>query len=140
MNEALKRLPHGAEFRFIDKFVTLDPGKSGSGCYTLRGTENFLRGHFPGDPLMPGVLLIEAAAQLAGCIAQCDPNIPPLPNLKLTAIRNAKITGSARPGQTIHLSAVILGRMDNLIQASAEATVDGKTILRTELTLSGGVG
>ena len=79
--ESLKLLPHGPEFRFIDRLLTLDPGTSGSAEYTVKGTEPFLRGHFPGEPLMPGVLLIEAAAQLAGVVAQSHPELPPLPGL-----------------------------------------------------------
>ena len=98
LTNALRALPHGPEFRFIDQLVALDPGVSGSGEYTVRGDEAFLRGHFPGDPLMPGVLLVEAAAQLAGVVAQSNPNIPPLSGLKLTALRGVKILGSARPG------------------------------------------
>ncbi|HEY3852989.1 MAG TPA: 3-hydroxyacyl-ACP dehydratase FabZ family protein [Verrucomicrobiae bacterium] len=137
MNEALAKLPHGPEFRFLDEVLTLEPGKSGTGQYTVRGDEPFLRGHFPGEPIFPGVLLVEAAAQLAGCVAQSDPSVPPLADLKLTAIRNAKITGTARPGQTLSLSTTILARMGNLIQASADATVDGVTVLRAELTLAG---
>src|SRR3954454_19207424 len=97
MNDALKLLPHGPEFRFLDRLVALDPGKSGAGEYTVRGDEPFLRGHFPGEPLFPGVLLLEAAAQLAGTVAQSDPQIPPLAGLKLTAMRGIKIVGTARP-------------------------------------------
>jgi len=69
---ALQRLPHGPEFRFIDRLIELEPGKRGVGQYTVRGDEPFLRGHFPGEPMMPGVLLVEAAAQLAGVLAQSD--------------------------------------------------------------------
>jgi 3-hydroxyacyl-[acyl-carrier-protein] dehydratase len=137
MNVAPDHLPHGPEFRFLDAVTELDPGKSGAGHYTVRGDEPFLRGHFPGEPIFPGVLLVEAAAQLAGCVAQSDPGIPPLRDLKLTAIRNAKITGTARPRQTIRLTATILARMRNLVQASAVATVDGVTVLQAELTLAG---
>lgn len=137
LTHALASLPHGPEFRFVDQLRTLDPGQSGAGEYTLRGDEAFLRGHFPGSPLMPGVLLVEAAAQLAGTVAQSDPAIAPLQNLRLTAIRGAKILGSARPGQTIQLEARILGRMGNLIQAQATAQVEGRLILQTEITLSG---
>jgi 3-hydroxymyristoyl/3-hydroxydecanoyl-(acyl carrier protein) dehydratase len=140
MNAALNRLPHGPEFRFLDDVTALEPGKSGAGQYTVRGDEPFLRGHFPGQPIFPGVLLIEAAAQLAGCVAQSDPDLPPLRDLKLTAIRNAKITGTARPGQTICLTATILARMASLVQASVSATVDGATVLQAELTLAGANG
>ena len=135
--KALAHLPHGTEFRFLDRLIALDPGKSGAGEYTLRGDEDFLRGHFPGHPLMPGVLLVEAAAQLAGTIAQSDPNIPPLKNLKLTAIRGAKILGAAIPGETIELEAKIVARMGNLIQAQATAQVNGRVLLQTEVVLSG---
>jgi 3-hydroxyacyl-[acyl-carrier-protein] dehydratase len=134
---ALTHLPHGPEFRFIERLVALDPGKSGAGEYLLRGDEPFLRGHFPGLPLMPGVLLVEAAAQLAGTIAQSDPNIAPLRNLKLTAIRGAKILGAAIPGETIQLEATIVGRMGNLVQAQATARVKDRVILQTEVVLSG---
>jgi|SRR5581483_3015860 3-hydroxyacyl-[acyl-carrier-protein] dehydratase len=134
---ALASLPHGPEFRFLDRLVSLEPGLSAIGEYTVRGDEPFLRGHFPGEPLFPGVLLVEAAAQLAGVIAQSDPQIPPMPGLKLTALRSVKIMGTARPGEVIRLEAVIAGRLGNLIQARASATVATLPVLRAELTLSG---
>ena len=137
LDTALQHLPHGPEFRFIDRLLTLDPGKHGVGEYTLRGDEPFLRGHFPGQPLMPGVLLIEAAAQLAGTVAQSDPQIPPMPGLKLTAIRGVKILGSARPGDVVRVEARVAGRLGNLVQAFASASVNGQTVLQAELTLSG---
>ncbi len=139
--EALSRLPHGPEFRFLDRLLELEPGKRGVGAYTLRGDEPFLRGHFPGDPLLPGVLLIEAAAQLAGVVAQSDPGIPPLRGLKLTALRGVKILGSARPGETLRVEAEVTGRMGNLVQAAARVELHGGGWMATaELTLSGTAG
>jgi 3-hydroxyacyl-[acyl-carrier-protein] dehydratase len=137
MHEALKSLPHGPEFRFLDGLQNLDPGKTGSGEYTVRGDEPFLRGHFPDQPIFPGVLLVEAAAQLAGTVAQSDPQIPPLAGLKLTAMRGIKILGTARPREVIKLEAKILNRLGNLIQAQVSATVNGQTVMQGELTLSG---
>ena len=134
---ALARLPHGAAFRFLDRLLSLEPGVRGTGEYRLRGDEAFLAGHFPGQPLLPGVLLIEACAQLAGVVAQSDPAVPPLPGLKLTAVRGAKITGSARPGQTVTLHAQVVGRMGRLLQAQATASVLGSLVLQCEVTLSG---
>ena len=136
-SKALARLPHGPEFRFLDRLLSLEPGKSGTGEYAVRGDEPFLRGHFPGRPMMPGVLLVEAAAQLAGVVAQSDPAIPRLPGLKLTAIRGAKILGSAKPGEIIRFEARLLGRMGNLVHAQATASVSARTVLQVELTLAG---
>jgi 3-hydroxyacyl-[acyl-carrier-protein] dehydratase len=135
--QALKCLPHGAEFRFIDRLLTLDPGKAGEAEYLVRGDESFLPGHFPGDPIFPGVLLAEAAAQLAGVVAQSDPTVPALKGLRLTALRNIKILGTARPGQSIHLAATVAGRMGHLIQAQVTASVAGEIVLTGEITLSG---
>jgi 3-hydroxyacyl-[acyl-carrier-protein] dehydratase len=137
LDQALASLPHGPEFRFIDRLSQLDPGKSGAGEYRLRGDEAFLKGHFPGQPLFPGVLLVEAAAQLAGTVAQSDPQILPMPGLKLTALRNVKILGSARPGETIQVEAKLRGRLGNLVQAEVKATVNGAVVMQGEVTLSG---
>jgi 3-hydroxyacyl-[acyl-carrier-protein] dehydratase len=137
LQAALSHLPHGAEFRFVDELLSLTPGKEGTGEYRVRGDEPFLRGHFPGEPLMPGVLLVEAAAQLAGVVAQSDPAIAPLPGLKLTALRNVKILGTARPGEVVRLDARLTGRLGNLVQAQTSATVAGNVVLTAELTLSG---
>lgn len=137
LSTALGSLPHGPEFRFIDRLLTLDPGKAGTGEYIVRGDEPFLRGHFPGHPILPGVIIVEAAAQLAGTVAQSDPQIPPLAGLKLTAMRGIKILGTAKPGEALRLEARILNRLGNLIQAQVSATVNGQTVMQGELTLSG---
>ena len=135
--KALSFLPHGPEFRFLDRVTELDPGKQGRGEYTLRGDEHFLRGHFPGTPLMPGVLVAEACAQLAGVVAQSDPTREPLRELKLTALRSIKILGAVLPRETIQLEAKISGRMAGLVQAHITAHVGDRVILQGEVTLAG---
>ena len=137
LTEALARLPHGPEFRFLDRLLSLTPGKEGVGEYRVRGDEPFLRGHFPGDPMMPGVILVEAAAQLAGVVAQSDPDLPPLAGLKLTALRNVKMFGTARLGQTIRIEAKIEARLANLINAHAMVYVDQKLLVSADITLAG---
>ena len=137
LTHALSLLPHGPEFRFIDRLLSLQPGESGAAIYTVRGDELFLRGHFPGQPIFPGVLLIEALAQLAGVVGQSDRTRAPLPGLKLTAVRNAKISGAAAPGEELRLSASITGRLDNLFQAYGRVSVGSREILRADLVLSG---
>jgi len=137
--QALQLLPHGPEFRFLDRLVSLAPGKSGVGEYTVRGDEYYLRGHLPGEPIFPGVLLVEAAAQLAGVVAQKDPTLPRREILKLTALRAVKIRGSARPGETVVLEASIGGRLGTLVHASVAASVFGAQVMSAELTLSGAI-
>ncbi len=137
LDDALKALPHGPEFRFVDRLTALEPGRRGAGEFLLRDDAPFLRGHFPGQPLMPGVLLVEAVAQLGGVVAQSDPALAPLPGLKLTGIRAAKILGSASPGKIISLRAEVVGRMGNLVQVSGSASTGDHEILRCEVVLAG---
>jgi len=137
LETALRTLPHGPEFRFIDRLISLTPGKEGVGAYRVRGDEPFLRGHFPGEPIFPGVLLVEAAAQLAGIVAQSDPSIPPLRNLKLAALSAVKIPGTLCPGETMRVQAVIVGRLAGLVQARAQIHVQDRLVLTAGLTLAG---
>lgn len=134
---AMRSLPHGPEFRFVDRMISLTPGKTGVGEYKIRGDEFYLRGHLPGEPILPGVLLVEAAAQVAGMVAQEDPANPRWPRLKLTALRAVKILGSARPGETLRIEAAITGILGSLIQAEVSAFVGNAKMLSAELTLSG---
>ena len=136
---AMKSLPHGPEFRFVDRMISLTPGKEGVGEYHIRGDEYYLRGHLPGEPILPGVLLVEAAAQVAGMVAQEDPANPRWPRLKLAALRGVKILGSVHPGQTLRIQAVITAQLDSVIQAQVSAFVENVKVLSAELSLSGNV-
>lgn len=139
LTTALQSLPHGPEFRFVEALTELDPGKSAKGTCLLRGDEHFLKGHFPGQPLMPAVLMVEAIAQVAGIAAQTDPVIPPMAELRLTAIRGIKIYGTAFPGESLEIEATVQGRMGNLVQATGKVSVEGRVLAEGQVTLSGTV-
>jgi len=64
----LDHLPHRPPFRFLTTITAIEPGVCASGAWLVRGDEDFLRGHFPGDPVVPGVLIGEAMAQLSGLV------------------------------------------------------------------------
>src|SRR5580658_2077891 len=134
---AMRSLPHGPEFRFVDRMISLTPGVEGVGEYRVRGDEYYLRGHLPGEPILPGVLLVESAAQVAGMVAQEDPANPRWPRLKLTALRAVKIFGSARPGETLRIEAKVTAVLGDMIQAEVSAYIADAKILSAELALSG---
>ena len=140
LHHALVALPHGPEFRFIDQLTALVGGKSGAATYRIRGDESFLAGHFPEHPMMPGVILIEAVAQLAGIVAQSDPDHAPLDDLRLTAVRQAKILGAACPGETLFINVTLTARMGHLVQAEGSIVSESNPeapLLNTSIVLSG---
>jgi 3-hydroxyacyl-[acyl-carrier-protein] dehydratase len=120
--QALSSLPHGPEFRFIDTVTSIEPGRSATAQWTLKGDEAFLAGHFPGQPLLPGVVMIEALAQLGGILAQSDRPGRPLRDVRLTAVRQFKIFGSIAPGETLNIQAQCEATLPGLVQIKGEQT------------------
>ncbi len=137
LNDALEALPHGPGFRFLDEIKALKPGQSATAIYRVMEEEPLLAGHFPGNPMMPGVILVEAIAQLGGVVAQSDPERPPLADLRLTGIRAAKILGAAPPGTTLEIRATVEGRMGNLVQIEGEVRANDQSLATARITLSG---
>ena len=136
--QALSALPHGPSFRFIDELVEVQSGVSAIARWTLKGDEAFLEGHFPGNPMLPGVIMIEALAQLGGILAQSDRGDQPLKNVRLTAVRQFKILGSIRPGQTLTIQVKRDAVMPGLVQISGEiSTSDGTKLATGSVVLCG---
>ena len=136
-DQELLSLPHGPEFRFVDQITALEHGVSGLGSYTITGDEPFLKGHFPGRSMWPGVIMIEAIAQLGGVIAQTDPAHPPFSDLRLTSVKNAKILGTAFPGDVLTIEAAVEGRMGNLIQIVGTVSKGESKIVAATVMLGG---
>ncbi len=137
LQAALKSLPHGPSFRFLDELLSLDPGVEAVASYRVRGDEAFLEGHFPGNPMMPGVILIEAIAQLGGVVIQTDPRNLQMSDLRLTGIRGAKILGAAVPGNLIEIRAKVEGRLGGLAQVVGEVHGPEGVLATAKVTLSG---
>ncbi len=136
--QALSSLPHGPEFRFIDEVTDLQPGLSATGRWTLKGGEPFLPGHFPGQPLLPGVIMIESLAQLGGILAQSSRGGSPLKNVRLTAVRQFKILGTIPPGETLTIQVRQDATLPGLVQISGEiTTTDGTRLAAGSVILSG---
>jgi 3-hydroxyacyl-[acyl-carrier-protein] dehydratase len=124
-------LPHREPFIFIDSVENLDRGTSAESIKTFSGQESFFAGHFPDNPVVPGVLLTEGMAQTAG-IAMGGPN----KSFFLTAIRSMKFLRPVKPGETIRFSASKVGDMTGLVQCNVSAYVGTELIADGQIILA----
>jgi 3-hydroxyacyl-[acyl-carrier-protein] dehydratase len=116
-------LPHREPFVFIDSVSELLPGDRATGRKLFDVSDPMFRGHFPGDPIVPGVILTEALAQLAGIVAG-----KPGSALRLAAIKSMKFPSAARPGEQIELAAKLAGAVGGLVQCTVEARVGARLV------------
>lgn len=112
-------LPHREPFIFVDRVESVSPGESAICAKTFSGREDFFRGHFPGQPIVPGVILSEALAQTAG-IAAGQPVSGR--SYLLSAIRQMKFPRAAMPGEPIKLEARKIAAAGGLLQFEVQAT------------------
>jgi 3-hydroxyacyl-[acyl-carrier-protein] dehydratase len=124
-------LPHRPPFVFIDSIVELTPGEAAQARKTFDADEPFFRGHFPGDPVVPGVILAEALAQTAGIAGGGEGRA-----FRLTAIKTMKFFGAVRPGEEIVLAARKVAAGGGLWQFAVEAQVAGKSMADGMIVLS----
>jgi 3-hydroxyacyl-[acyl-carrier-protein] dehydratase len=137
LKHSLATLPHGEAFRFVDDVTQIEPGVSGTGFYTISGEEHFLGGHFPGNPIMPPVIMVEALAQLAIIVSQSDARTSSLSELRITAMKNIKVFDTATPGDKLDLRVRIAGRLGNLVQIEGQIECNNRQLVTAQITLSG---
>ena len=126
-------LPHRPPFVFVKKLIAREPGASAECETEFSSADPTFGGHFPGDPLVPGVLLTEGLAQTAGIAAHQQSTES---RFLLSAIRQMKFFRPVRPGEKIILRARKLGEVDRLLQFEVEALVNGETVAAGQLVLS----
>jgi 3-hydroxyacyl-[acyl-carrier-protein] dehydratase len=129
-------LPHRPPFLFVRRLLACDPGCTAE-CTTIFAPEDPLfAGHFPGNPLVPGVILTEALAQTAGIAAASAYPETARPLFLLSAIRAMKFFTAVRPDEEIHLHAEKLAEVDQLLQFRVRAAVGEKTVAEGQLVLN----
>ena len=128
-------LPHRYPFLLVDKITDCQPGQSARGLKCVTANEPFFQGHFPGYKVMPGVLIIEALAQV-GAVASLT---VPENRGKLAlfgGIKNARFKRQVRPGDVLELECELTAQRGPVGFGTATAAVNGKTVCKAELTFA----
>jgi 3-hydroxyacyl-[acyl-carrier-protein] dehydratase len=128
-----KLLPHRYPFLFVDRILEIVPGTKAVGIKNLTFNEEFFQGHFPGNPIMPGVLIIEAMAQVAGILAfQSGATIAK--TVYFMSIEKGKFRRPVVPGDQLRLEVSVLQQRGNVWKFSGNAFVEEKIVAEAEFT------
>jgi UDP-3-O-[3-hydroxymyristoyl] N-acetylglucosamine deacetylase/3-hydroxyacyl-[acyl-carrier-protein] dehydratase len=128
-------LPHRYPFLLVDRILELDMGRRVVGIKNVTINEPFFRGHFPGHPIMPGVLIIEAMAQVGGYLlmrsldARAEKKV-----MYFTGIDRAKFRRPVVPGDQLRLEVEVLQVRRQVCRMRGEGLVDGKLVAEAELS------
>ena len=117
----------------IDRITRIVPGETAEGIKCVSLSDDVFEAHFPGHPIMPGALLIEAMAQLGGVLAESSTQNQ---HALLTMIDRAKFRVMVRPGDQVKLEATAQAIREEGAQVKAVARVDGKVVAEAELTFA----
>lgn len=129
-------LPHRSPFLFIDKVLSID-GDTIIAVKTFKENEEYLKGHFPGNPIVPGVLIIESMAQAAGIIASQRLDNPNKTDIfYLARVVDIRFRASTLPGDSMVIKAKVLRRFGSSVKVCTEGIVKDKIVAEGELILS----
>lgn len=134
INRILRILPHRAPFVLIDRVTELTPRQSAKAIKCVTYNEPFFPGHFPGAPILPGGLILEALAQLTGVLAYAsDPYDTAQKVMYFLGVEEAKFRRPVVPGDRMELTVEVVQRHSNIWKIAGEASVDGNTCATAKL-------
>lgn len=125
-------LPHRYPFLLVDRIEEVEKGKKAIGIKNVTINEPFFQGHFPGEPIMPGVLIVEAMAQVgAVAILSLEENMGKL--AVFAGIDKVRFRKQVVPGDVLHMEVELTALKRGIGKATAKAEVDGKIVCQGEL-------
>jgi len=137
ISKVLELLPHRYPFLLVDRVVELERGKSLSAIKNVSINEPFFQGHFPGQPVMPGVLILEALAQATGLLAFAEMGDAHKTKLyMLVGIDKARFRGQVLPGDQLLLDISLKRNMRGIGMYQCQALVDGTVVAEAEMMCS----
>lgn len=137
IQKILEILPHRYPFVLVDRVTELEPGKLIRGHKNVSYNEPWANGHFPGRPIMPGVLIIESLAQIGGILAYASEPFDAKHSLMFfLGIDKAKFRHTVTPGDRLDLEVTVMQHRTNVWKLRGEATVDGTLCAQGELLAS----
>ncbi|MCP4723782.1 MAG: 3-hydroxyacyl-ACP dehydratase FabZ, partial [bacterium] len=128
-----KILPHRYPFLLIDRIVELEVNKRIKGIKNVTCNEDFFNGHFPGDPIMPGVLIVEAMAQTGGILLLNEAENPETKLVLFASIDSAKFKKPVKPGDQLVIEMSLLQRKKNIFKVGGAVYVDGCVVCEAEM-------
>ena len=131
----LDLLPHRYPFLLVDRVLSFEPGKRLTGIKNVTINEPFFQGHFPGHPVMPGVLIVEALAQASGLLVQLSSELDPTqhPLFYLVKVDKARFARIVEPGDQLVLQVEQKRMIRRMGQFWCQALVDGQIVAEAEL-------
>jgi len=129
-------LPHRYPFLLVDRVVEIVPDQSVVAIKNVTINEPFFNGHFPGHPVMPGVLIVEAMAQAAGLLTQLSNRMrgnTASPLFYLVKVDNARFSAPVVPGDQLHMEVKLLRLLRGMGMFEAESRVNGKKVASCQL-------
>jgi 3-hydroxyacyl-[acyl-carrier-protein] dehydratase len=138
INAILKRLPHRYPFLLVDRVLECRAGESIRALKNVTYNEPFFPGHFPGRPLMPGVMIIEALAQAAGILCFVSANVVPNEETRFyfVGIDKARFRKPVAPGDQLVLTARVERAIKGIWKFSTAALVDGNEVAQAEMMVA----
>jgi len=132
VNEIMALLPHRYPFLLVDRITAIDDQKAATGIKNVTINEPFFQGHFPGHPIMPGVLIIEGMAQVCGVLALSTVPDPHSKVIYFMSIDKAKFRRPVTPGDTLQYSVTTLRQRANVWLMAAKAHVGEDLVTEAE--------